>query len=203
MSTQNNVNRLARDLKKEAQQRAERVIQKVRPQFQKNLGDILEARMTNIFKEVVDDFYSKYHPTFYNRDYRLKYLLKIKKTIHEFSYDFDETKLSYRNGYNGEDGLYATVFQQGWHGGAQLGGKMLVPYLRPAEKYNGTKIRDGVTNAKWQSPYNNTSSYWKKAIQAEISPLDNFIQKKEKYEKELLQQDAQKAWDDAMKQYRS
>lgn len=202
MSKVNDISKITNEIEKAALKKLMDKIEECRPEFQKNLGKKLEKRVHSIFDEVVDEFYGDYNPRFYDRNEHngMRNLLRTEVTNSTFSYWFDETQLAYRNGYSGEDGLYETVFRQGWHGGANIGGDMLVPYRTDRNKnpiaYNGNGVNTW-SSAKWQSPYEKYRSRWQKAKRAPISPLDNFIKKKKKYEKTDLQQDAQQAWNEA------
>lgn len=202
MSKDNNINKLVQEIKNAALKQLEDKIEQVRPEFQKNLTQKLDERVRDIFEEVVDEFYASYTPRFYERNEHngMRKMIQTKITDSTFSYWFDEHMLSYRNGYSEEDGLYDTVFRKGWHGGAQLGSEMLVPYRTYKNKtpitYNGNGVNYW-SPAKWQSPYEKYHSRWQKAKRAPIAPLDNFIKKKEEYEKNDLNKDAQQAWNDA------
>lgn len=186
--------------KKEIQKKVDKAI----PKFEKNLAYRLKKQVYKMFNEVVDEFYASYTPRFYQRNKRtgMRSMLKVRIDGPLFIMEFDENALSYRNGYSGEDGLYTTVFREGWHGGAQLGGDMLVPYRTTNDgkpiSYNGTE-RNEWSNAKWQSPYKKYHSRWQQAERAPISPLENFNKKKEEYEKNGVREDIINSWNDAWK----
>lgn len=108
----------------------------------KSIQDLIlkvEEKVTDIFNTAVTDFYNDYTPKRYKREGStvnfnggMYELLRIDKSLSKLTLkiDFDETQLSYRNGYNGENGLYDLVFRDGhgygsspgkgraWHGGS-------------------------------------------------------------------------------------
>ena len=77
--------------------------------------DISEA-----FTSAVESFYNDYRPRIYKRRGSMYRLLRINvdASAGTVSYDFDESAMTYRSGYGGEDGLYSDVFIGGRHGGA-------------------------------------------------------------------------------------
>ncbi len=141
-----------------------------------------------MFNSVVDTFYNGFNngksPKVYKRkgnpasqtgglyDVLQISFDKSKKQLNVF---FDETKLSFRNGYSGEDGLYTQVFRLGWHGGAAKG------------DYTLHKTSSGAIKTKTPHPsvgvpyYRNASTHFlswgRKAEIAKIPPLIDFTQR--------------------------
>lgn len=78
------------------------------------------GKAQEIMKGVAEDFYASYTPQFYKRRGSLYNLLVInlEDSGETFEGHFNESAITFRNGYGGEDGLYDQVFRRGWHGGA-------------------------------------------------------------------------------------
>ena len=104
------------DVAKRAAERAVyEAVEKAQPEFL----DILEERVTKIFNNAIDAFYTDYSPDYYGRSYSLYNLMQIERGDKTLSVWFEPEEMSsFRNGYNGEEGLYDQVFHKGWHGGA-------------------------------------------------------------------------------------
>ena len=138
--------------------------------------DFLEQKLKKNYKRIIDVFYDAYTPSFYDRRGSLYNLLVIEKDKNGIDVGFDPSKISRRDGYNGKDGLYTTVFLQGFHGGAYIPGanKFLVPWTAPPIEYNGSSTpwnpspwseRIGVSHG-WQSATRTVAPYrlWKSFI---------------------------------------
>lgn len=193
MSSTNNIKKVVKRMEEQAKKQAEEKLKKAAPKIAETFGKKLDSELHNIYNSVIAEFYASYTPTFYKRNTTEGLMTMFKTSLQHgiFSADFDETQLSYRNGYSGEDGLYQTVFREGWHGGAKIDDGMLVPvrYSKGhAEAYDGETVNSW-SNAKWQSPYENRTAKWLPARKAPISPLENFYKKKEVYEKGQMEND--------------
>ena len=164
--------------------------------------EVADKKIREIYKNTITDFYNSHKPSFYNSRGSLYKLLQTEKTEDYLSVWFDPSKISYRNGYAESSksdgvsgGLYDLVFRQGWHGGAMVNGAMLYPVGR----FENGKPRayDGIYNNGHYKPYaDETYTYgWTPAKKAPISPLDDFIQRIDKYQKTEYQKDYEKIWD--------
>ena len=111
-------------------------------------------------------------------------MIQTKKASDYLSIWFEPSLISYRNGYAGENGLYDQVFRQGWHGGANINGEMLVPWAAPPIVYDGDKT-------PWSSPIKHS---WKQAEKAPISPLQDFKRRINQYQKTEYQKDYENIW---------
>lgn len=132
---------------------------------------IAEEDLQTIANRVADDFYSDYNPKEYDRDFSLYDIFETKLKAGEdgnwsLSYNFEESYMNYRSGYDGEDGLYDLVFRQGWHGGATDGPNHPAP---------------GTAYWRYPGPYY-TDWYHSPAARADLVPLRNFEQRKREYE---------------------
>lgn len=159
--------------------------------FTEFFEDVAPKKIREIYNDVITKFYEDYHPTFYDRRGSLYKLLTLKSGKDYLDIGFDPSKISYRNGYNGEDGLYTTVFREGWHGGANIEGKMLIPWVSPYAKYDGDykPWKDFDTSGLVLG-----KDYgWKNAHRS-IPPLLSFKQALKDYEKTEYQQDYEKIW---------
>lgn len=90
-------------------------------------------------------FYADYSPRRYRRRYSL-YDIPDIRTVGDLKIvvDFDPEGTSFRDGYDGEDGLYDQVFRKGWHGGADSG---------PGHPSPGTPYwRAGRNFSRWGEP---------------------------------------------------
>ena len=157
----------------------------------KDYFKMLKIKLEKMYEGVIDDFYADYKPkTFeykdesgnvktyhYERRESLYKLLYIEESVTEngqqgLTYGFDPSKIMSRTGYNGEDGLYTTVFRQGWHGGGRHDGSM-----------------------RWRTPIPTFNFWGSYAKQADISPLDAFYKKVDQYEEREYHTDFDKIWE--------
>lgn len=151
--------------------------QKVNKEASDEYYDFLEKKLRTNYKRIIDIFYKSYNPRFYKRRDSLYNLLRIKVGQNGLSYDFDPSKIEMRDGYSGENGLYKTVFLQGYHGGAYISDakKFLVPWTEPRYEYDGNpepwktpKPWDRSKNVKhgWEPAERSVSPYrlWKSFI---------------------------------------
>lgn len=181
-----------------------RKIEACEPKVVEKLADKLDERVHEFFDKSISDFYRDYEPRFYNRRTQngLSHLLFTEKGKDYFQYWFDPEVMPYRNGYAGENGLYKTVFKEGWHGGANLDGNMLVPYrTNYSDGSYSTIAYDGISKSStrtYERPYEYSKARWQPAVKAEISPYENFLKQKEEYEKKQLNIDYQEIWDDVI-----
>lgn len=158
--------------------------------------EVAEKKIHELYQNTIIDFYADYTPSsFYKRRDSLKNLLQTERSKSYLEGWFDPSKISYRNGYSEsstsdgvEGGLYDIVFRQGWHGGAMVNGSMLYPV--------GGKPYDGKYDGGRCRPYEDRSyKYgWTPAKRAPISPLDDFLQRLNEYQKEEYQRDFEKIW---------
>lgn len=136
----------------------------------------LDNKVHEIFNDVVRDFYKGYNPDFYPRRESMKNILLTEVFDGCIKISFDPSKMSFRNGYNGENGLYDQTFRKGWHGGAGSGDR----HPDPGTPYWRTWDRRG---------------WGRKAEIANISPLDDIKKRISDYEKYENQADFDKIWE--------
>lgn len=155
---------------------------------------VADKKIREIYKSVIADFYRDYISRFYDRRGSLYDLIQTKRGDDYLQVGFNPSRISYRNGYAGEDGLYETVFRQGWHGGAMVYGSMLYPVGKYVDgkprAYDGT-YKDGV-----YKPYEdeNYKYSWTIANKAAISPLEDFKRRLDVYQESEYQQDYKEIW---------
>lgn len=174
------------------QARAEEAVKDAQKKAFAEYFEVADKKIHDIYKDTITDFYNSYDRTFYKprNGGSLYQLLETEIEDDGLSLDFNPSKISYRNGYAGEDGLYDQVFRQGWHGGANINGQMLVPWTHPPIAYNGDK-------SPWEPSVlrsEEIKSGWKLAEKAPISPLNDFKQRLDKYQQKEYQQDYEKIW---------
>ena len=177
------------------QKKAKKAVSKAQEKTFEEYFEVADTKIRDIYKKTIIDFYQDYTPPrFYDRRGSLFNLIQTKRGSDYLSIWFDPSKISYRNGYAGEDGLYETVFRQGWHGGAMVRGSMLYPI----GKYEDGKPRayDGTYKDGYYKPYEdeNYKYSWTVANKAAISPLDDFKKRLDKYQKTEYQEDYEKIW---------
>ena len=156
--------------------------------------EVADKKIREIYKSVITDFYRDYTPRFYDRRGSLYNLIQTKCGDDYLQVGFNPSKISYRNGYSGEDGLYETVFRQGWHGGAIVHGSMLYPIGKYEDgkprAYDGT-YKDGVYKPYEDEDYKYS---WIVANKAAISPLEDFKKRLDAYQESEYQQDYEEIW---------
>lgn len=146
-------------------------VDKETPKIENEVLDLVENKLNEFYKISVMNFYASYPHPIYNRRDSLYNLFKTKRDGNTLRYWFEPSEIPSRTGYAGEDGLYTTVFKEGWHGGAN---------------------HDGVMRYRTPIPY---YTHWgKEAIQASISPYDMFETLKQDYEKRGFKKDYRDIW---------
>ena len=144
----------------------------------------MQNKLTDNYNRIIDKFYGSYTPKFYKRRNSKKYGSSKKGSLYDlicfeikdgyFTYGFDETKISRRDGFNGVKGLYTTVFIQGYHGGAFIpdAKKFLVPWTYPYYKYNGDS--EPWDPKPWEVGDEKYKHGWSRAVRT-TSPYRMFI----------------------------
>ena len=157
--------------------------------------ELADKKIRDIYEKTIDDFYQDYsNPHVYSRRGSLYKLIETEKGDDYLDVWFEPSKISYRNGYAGEDGLYTTVFREGWHGGASIGGSMLYPV---GKSENGSpRTYDGTYKDGRYKPYEdeNYRYSWTVANRSSIPPLIDFKQRIDEYQKSEYQEDYNKLW---------
>lgn len=144
----------------------------------------LEKEKTEkIYKNTIDDFYNSYKRKYYKPNKSLYKLLKCETDNKCLIINFHPEKIVSRTGYSGEDGLYTSVFKEGWHGGS--GNKNGKSY--PVAVYEGGKYfpYDGIVK-----PYEDRYYDWIPAKQADISPFDDFKKRWDDFQNSEFEEDA-------------
>ncbi len=77
--------------------------------------------LSNLFEGAIQGFYDDYAPRSYTRRGSLFNVPVITPLSDDIVIEFDPHQITMRNGSGEEDGLYTTVFKEGWHGGALKG----------------------------------------------------------------------------------
>ena len=96
------------------QKKAKEAVSKAQEKTFEEYFEVADTKIRDIYKKTIIDFYQDYTPPrFYDRRGSLFNLIQTKRGSDYLSIWFDPSKISYRNGYAGEDGLYETVFRQG------------------------------------------------------------------------------------------
>ena len=141
------------------------------PKVEKKVLDLVENKLTDFYKMSVMEFYNSYPDPIYNRrEEGLYNLFKTKRDGNMLRYWFEPSEFPSRTGYTGENGLYKTVFKEGWHGGA---------------------MHDGVMRYRTPIPY---YAYWGKPAVQTLSPFEMFTALKEDYEKRGFRNDYKDIW---------
>ena len=145
-------------------------VEKETPKIEKKVLDLVEIKLTEFYKISVLEFYNSYPNPIYDRRGSLDNLFKTKREGNILRYWFEPSEITSRTGYAGEDGLYTTVFKEGWHGGA---------------------MHDGVMRYRTPIPY---YIYWGKPAVQTLSPFEMFTALKEDYEKRGFRNDYKNIW---------
>ena len=182
---------------KKLQKKAEEAVANAQKEAYAEYFKVAEEKIYELYQSTIIDFYADYKPHFYKRreNKGLKHLLQTKREHNYLEGWFDPAMIPYRNGYSESSdsdgvsgGLYDLVFRQGWHGGAMVNGSMLYPV--------GGKAYDGDYDNGRYRPYEdrNHKYGWTPAKRSSISPLDDFLQRLNEYQKEEYQHDFEKIW---------
>ncbi|MFR7913736.1 hypothetical protein [Eubacterium ramulus] len=166
----------------------EKKIEKEKPKVTDDVLNLVDDKLNEFYDKSISTFYGDYSPVFYSRKGTggMSDMFKTKKEGTSLSFWFDEHQMVSRTGYSGEDGIYKTVFIEGWHGGSGKNGNMSYPvaYEDGSPKpYNGK-----------YKPYDDCRYGWVPAARAPISPYNNFIDQKENYEKNGFRKDYRDIW---------
>lgn len=149
----------------------------------KEFFDLEQKKVKKMYEEVIQNFYSSYNRKYYVPRESLYHLLECTTDYKRLIMDFKPEMITSRNGYAGEDGLYKTVFKEGWHGGSGKTGAKSYPFKSYNEgeyvAYNGDP-----------EPYSEKPYYWIPAKRAEKSPLDDFTEKWNKFQDTEFEDDA-------------
>lgn len=189
----NSQNTFYQSYMKKLQEKAKEAVHEAQKKAFSEYFTVAEKKVKTIYSETIDDFYNSYPNPFYHRRGSLYDLIQTKKTDDYLSIWFEPSLISYRNGYAGEYGLYDQIFRQGWHGGANIGGKMLVPWTAPSVVYNGMYSPWDSPKPWQQNP--GTKHGWEQAERAPIAPLQDFKNRLNQYQKTEYQKDYDKIWD--------
>lgn len=179
-------------------------IDKVCEETRKEYMVFLEKKLRDNYVRIIDNFHSAYSPTFYKRRSPggggLYDLLRIETDEKGMDIGFEPSYIEMRDGYNGKDGLYTTVFLQGYHGGAyiQEAGNFLVPWTAPTFKYDGD-------NSPWNSPKPwereaGVSHGWSPAVRT-VSPYRLWKSFIDGYNKGQYQKDFDVIWNKNISKY--
>lgn len=145
-------------------------IEKETPNIENKVLNLVENKLIEFYRISVLEFYNSYPNPIYDRRGSLENLFRTKKDGNTLRYWFEPSEIPSRTGYIGEDGLYKTVFKEGWHGGA---------------------MHDGVMRYRTPIPY---YTYWGKNAVQTLSPYDMFTALKEDYEKNGFKKDYRNIW---------
>lgn len=176
-----NIEKLFDDYERNLIKYIEKKVKECEPIINQRILKTVDSRFHDFFNIAVENFYNGYTPSFYKtRRNTLKNIFVTKIVNGRLTFWFDPDLMSYRGesvGY--EDGLYRTVFKEGWHGGAQFNGNdSLYPWRQPPIAYNGD-YEDG-RKKPWED---RKHSAWKPAERESISPYEHFITLKSDYER--------------------
>lgn len=169
-------------------------VDKVYEETQSEYYDFLEDELRSNYERIIDKFYASYNPKVYKRRESLKDLLCFERDSDGMTVGFDPSKISRRDGYNGKNGLYTTVFIQGYHGGAFIPNakKFLVPWTNPPYEYNGN-ITPWEPRPWREYPDQHISHGWEPAVRS-ISPYRMWKSYIDKYNKGQYQKDFDVIW---------
>ena len=86
------------------QKKAKEAVSKAQEKTFEEYFEVADTKIRDIYKKTIIDFYQDYTPPrFYDRRGSLFNLIQTKRGSDYLSIWFDPSKLSYRNGYAGED----------------------------------------------------------------------------------------------------
>lgn len=165
-----NLEKIMSNYEKEIINNVKKSIEEETPKIEKKVLDLVENKLSDFYKISVMEFYNRYNPDYYVRRNSLYNLFKTKRDGNILRYWFEPSEFPSRTGYIGEDGIYKTVFKEGWHGGA---------------------THDGVMRYRTPVPY---YTYWGRQAEQTLSPFDMFTALKEDYEKHGFKKDYKNIW---------
>lgn len=167
ISIDRNLEKMMSNYEKQIINNVKEQVKGITPTVEDKVLTLVENKLNYFYKISVMEFYNSYHPEFYVRHDSLYNLFRTKREGNNLLYWFEPSELSSRTGYAGEDGLYTSVFKNGWHGGAMHDGVML---------------------------YRTYASGWGRPAVQTMSPYDMFIALKEDYEKHGFRKDYKNIW---------
>lgn len=169
---------------------ANKVLDQAFPEFLEKV----EINVRKIFTEAIDAFYKDYTPSgeyAYDRQYDLYKLLVVDRNQDRIALEFKpENMQGFRNGYNGEDGLYDQVFRKGWHGGA---GGIHEEKIAQYGVHPGYLPGQNVPVWRTPAPY---FTHWGEAAEVmSPSPLELIQDNIKQYESTQIMHDFKECWD--------
>lgn len=170
ISIDKNLEKIMGNYEKEIINNIKKEVKRITPSVENKVLDLVENKLNDFYKISVMQFYNDYSPIYYDRRYSLYNLFRTKREGKKLKYWFEPSEFPSRTKYIGDDGLYATVFKEGWHGGAMHDGVM--------------RYRTGINFSTWGKP----------AVQSQFSPYDMFIALKEDYEHNGFRKDYKNIW---------
>lgn len=169
------------NLKKEAESKIQEALKETKKEFL----PLCEKKIKAIYHSVIEEFYFGYNRSFYKPRGSLYDLLECKSDDEYVYISFNPSKITSRTGYSGENGLYQSVFREGWHGGAKFGDGAYYPWRKPPTPYDGA-----------YKPWDDLKSFiWQPAVKAPISPLQDFKNRFDEYQDGEFESDFRKIWE--------
>lgn len=166
ISIDRNLEKMMSNYEKQIINNVKEQVKRITPTVEDKVLTLVENKLNYFYKISVMEFYNSYHPEFYVRRDSLYNLFRTKREGNNLLFWFEPSELSSRTGYADENGLYTSVFKNGWHGGA---------------------MHDGVMR------YRTYTDWGRPAVQT-MSPYDMFIALKEDYEKHGFKKDYKNIW---------
>lgn len=125
---------------KERQARFEQMDKEVLDESVEEFVAQIIQRYREIIQGAIDDFYADYSPmSYYPRRYSMENVPEVVRQGNDLIIKFHYRAMTFRDGYDGYDGLYFQTFRQGWHGGADKGPghpKPGTPYWRAGNNFS-------------------------------------------------------------------
>lgn len=186
-----NIDKVLDEVVKKKIKKMEESVKLCEPKITQRLLTLVDIKLHSFFDTAIAEFYAGYSPRFYKRrnNGSMKNIFKTEIKNTKLYFWFDPDLMPYRDepiGY--KNGLYHTVFKEGWHGGAQFNNSdALYPWRQPPIEYNSSYDESSSRRKPWSDI---KKSKWEIAEKEAISPYERYISLKEDYEKNGYQKDA-------------
>lgn len=171
-------------LMRRMQEKVERAFIEVINQFTPQFWQEVDQDIRQIFKEAMDDFYSDYTQSYYDRRGSLYDIIMTDVKPMSLSIWFTPEPMTFHDEDIGEGGLYDLVFRRGYHGGAESGDTTTYTIQqgnRKGERVTVDTPHPNPGTPYWRKPYPYYLQWGRPAERADTPPLQDVKNRAKQY----------------------